>query len=117
MIWTLTQIGLGGALGTVLRYLLVTAVAAPAGTLVVNIAGSLVMGLLFAGLVGRMQFAPVLMTGVLGGFTTYSACSLDALKLYEGGLVVQALVYIAASVLLSLLAVALGAALARGIMA
>lgn len=112
MIWTLTQVAIGGALGSVLRFATVSAVGAPVATAVVNIAGSLVMGALFVLLTPRL--APLFMTGILGGFTTFSAFSLDALKLYTQGQPVQALLYTAGTVLLSLIAVALGAALARG---
>ena len=63
----------------------------------------------------RVQMAPLLVAGFLGGFTTFSAFSLDTLKLWEGGQAVQAALYVAASVILSLAAVALGAALARSI--
>jgi len=112
MIWTLTQVAIGGALGSVLRYLTVAAIGAPLGTAVVNIAGSLAMGALFVVLTPRLS--PLLMSGILGGFTTFSAFSLDALKLSAQGQPVQALIYTAGTVLLSLFAVATGAALARG---
>ena len=57
------------------------------------------------------------MTGMLGGFTTFSAFSLDSLKLWQSGQITQAALYTATSVILSLSAVALGAALARGALA
>ncbi len=109
MIWTLTQVAIGGALGSVLRYLAVSTVGAPLATLAVNVAGSFAMGVLFIFLSNRMHLSPLLMTGVLGGFTTFSAFSLDALKLWHAGQGGTALAYVAASVVLSLLAVALGA--------
>ena len=112
MIWLLSQVAIGGALGSVLRYLTVSLVGGPLATFVVNVVGSLVMGVLFVTLQARLS--PLLMTGVLGGFTTFSAFSLDALKLYQAGQSGQALLYIAGSVVISLAAVALGAALARG---
>ena len=112
MIWTLTQVAIGGALGSVLRYLTTSMVGAPMATALVNVAGSFAMGVLFILLSPR--FAPLLMAGVLGGFTTFSAFSLDALKLYTQGQPAQALLYTAGTVTLSLIAVALGAALARG---
>lgn len=115
MVQILLQIAVGGAVGSVLRYLTVTAFPAPWGTLAVNALGSLAMGILFVALAARVS--PLLMTGVLGGFTTFSAFSLDTLKLVEGGQALQALVYVAASVCLSLLAVVAGAALARGLLA
>ena len=112
MILTLIQVALGGAVGSVLRYLTVMSAGAPLGTAIVNVAGSLAMGVLFVTLSSRTALSPLLMTGVLGGFTTFSAFSLDALKLWEAGQSLQAITYIAGSVTLSLAAVALGAALA-----
>ena len=117
MIWILTQVAIGGALGSVLRFVTVSLIGGPVATLTVNVLGSLVMGVLAVTLVNRAHLSPLLMTGVLGGFTTFSAFSLDALKLYEGGQTGHALIYIAGSVLISLAAVALGAALARGALA
>ena len=114
MIWTLAQVALGGALGSVLRFLTVSSVGAPLATALVNIAGSFLMGVLVVLLATRLHLAPLLMTGVLGGFTTFSAFSLDALKLYQTGQPLQALFYVAGSVLLSLIAVAFGAAITRG---
>jgi CrcB protein len=114
MVWTLLQIALGGAIGSVLRFLTVTAVGAPIGTLLVNVLGSFAMGALFVALSARPQISPLLMAGVLGGFTTFSAYSLDALKLWQAGQAVLAMVYAGGSVILSLVAVAIGAALAKG---
>ena len=114
MILTLTQVAIGGAIGSVLRYLMVVAVGTPIATVAVNMAGSFAMGVLFITLATRTSLSPLLMTGILGGFTTFSAFSLDALKLWEGGQTLQAGLYVLASVILSLVAVALGAALARG---
>ena len=57
------------------------------------------------------------LTGVLGGYTTFSAFSLDTLTLWERGAAALALGYVAASVLLSLMAVTAGLALGRGIFA
>ena len=115
MIWLATQVALGGAIGSVLRYLTVSTVGSPVATFAVNVVGSLAMGVVFVTLAPRLS--PLLMTGVLGGFTTFSAFSLDALRLYEGGLPGQALLYAAGSVVFSFAAVALGAALARGALA
>jgi fluoride exporter len=117
MIQTLSLVALGGAAGSVLRYLTVLAVPAPAGTLIVNVAGSLVMGVLSVVLVTRLHLSPLLMAGLLGGFTTFSAFSLDTLKLWEAGQTLTALGYVLVSVILSIAALALGAALARGALA
>lgn len=117
MMVAVLQVALGGAIGSVLRYLTVTAIGAPLATAVVNILGSFAMGVLFVLLSTRTSLSPLLMTGVLGGFTTFSAFSLDAMRLWEAGQIPQAVAYVAASVFLSLAAVALGAALARGVLA
>jgi fluoride exporter len=115
MIPSLLHVALGGAIGSVLRYLAVQALGAPLATLVVNVLGSFAIGALFVALGPKMQYAPLLMTGLLGGFTTFSAFSLDTLRLVEAGQVLQAALYVAGTVLLSLIAVALGVALARGL--
>ncbi|MFC3084773.1 fluoride efflux transporter CrcB [Tabrizicola soli] len=112
---TLPLIALGGAAGSVLRYLMVTAIGAPLGTAAVNVLGSFAIGVLFVLLGAREGWHFLLVTGLLGGFTTFSAFSLDTLKLIEGGQPAQALAYVAGSVALSLLAVALGAAIARSL--
>jgi CrcB protein len=110
MIVTVLQIALGGAIGAVLRFGTYAAMARwfgagfPFGTLAVNVLGSGVMGLLAALLLeraGAPRLAPLLMTGVLGGYTTFSAFSLDTLLLIERGEPGRALVYVAASVALS----------------
>lgn len=125
MFSTLLQVALGGAIGASGRYL--TNVGAtrllghgfPYGTLTVNIVGSFAMGVLVVVLaqVSGTRFAPFLMTGVLGGFTTFSAFSLDAVTLYERGQVGLAAGYVAVSVVLSLAALGLGLLAARGIFA
>lgn len=122
---TLAQVALGGAVGASARYL--TGMAAlrlmgpgfPWGTLVVNVVGSFAMGVLVVVLahLGGMRFAPLLMTGLLGGFTTFSAFSLDAVTLYERGQVAMAGGYVAASVIASVLALVLGLWAARGVVA
>ena len=114
MFLTLTQVALGGAIGSLLRYVTVVAVGAPMATVLVNVAGSFAMGVALVLLSTRSALSPFVMTGVLGGFTTFSAFSADALKFWQSGQFVQAALYIGASVGLSLLAVALGAALAKG---
>lgn len=113
MFQTLPLIALGGAIGSVLRYLMVTAVGAPVGTLAVNVLGSFAIGVLFVLLGARDGWQLFLMTGVLGGFTTFSAFSLDTLKLVQTGQTLQAAAYVGASVALSLAAVALGVALMK----
>jgi len=112
MILTLIPVALGGALGATLRWLAGLAVTFPLGTLAVNVAGSLAIGLIWAGLAARWH--PFVITGVLGGFTTFSAFSLDTLRLVEAGRMTAALGYVAGSVILSLAACAAGLWLVRG---
>ena len=121
MIQTLLQVALGGAIGASGRYLVglgavrVMGPGFPWGTLVVNILGSFVMGVIVV-LLGHLsanRFAPLLMTGVLGGFTTFSAFSLDAVTLWERGATGQSVAYVAVSVLASITALLAGLMLAR----
>ena len=110
------QVALGGAIGASMRHLMVDGaarrlgVAFPWGTLAVNVVGSLAMGLFFAALVRRGDgtFAPFLLTGFLGGFTTFSAFSLDTFLLAERGRPWLAAAYVSGSVLLALAAFAAG---------
>ena len=114
----LIYVALGGAVGAALRYLVVSAVAFPVGTLVVNVVGSFAMGVLFAVLLAGplpSRLAAFAMTGVLGGFTTFSAFSLDVVKLIEDGRIGAGAAYVLGSVLLSVGACFAGLALARGI--
>jgi fluoride exporter len=112
---TLSLVALGGAIGSMLRYLSVAAIGAPLGTVAVNVLGSFAIGVLFVLIGTRDGWQLFLMTGVLGGFTTFSAFSLDTLRLIQAGHALQAAAYVLGSVVLSLIAVALGVALARGI--
>lgn len=113
------QVALGGAIGSAARYGVTLAAARmtglPLGTLAVNVAGSFLMGLLAAilALRGNQHLAPLMLTGILGGFTTFSAFSLDTLTLWERGEAGLALAYVFGSVLLSLLAIIAGLAIGR----
>lgn len=112
-------VGAGGALGAMGRYgasvLVMRAgyTGFPYATLIVNILGSLAMGLLVGGLArltpewGR-EAQLFIATGLLGGFTTFSAFSLDAVTLMERGQGMNALAYILASVLASIVALFIG---------
>ena len=114
MFLTLAYVALGGALGAVMRYLTGLAVPFPFGTLAVNVAGSCAIGILWVALADRSPWSAFLMTGVLGGFTTFSAFSLDTLRLIDAGRAPMAAVYVLASVGLSLAACAIGATLTKG---
>jgi CrcB protein len=120
---------LGGGVGSVLRYGAGAASVAlfgagfPWATLAVNAAGGLAIGVLAAHLDrghGLLGFGPaearlLLMTGVLGGFTTFSAFSLETVALWERGAPGLAAAYVLASVALSVGGAALGLALGRGL--
>ena len=118
------QVALGGALGAVLRYLtgigvlrVFGATPMPLGVLAVNVLGSLLAGLFvaFAAQRGVMHLSPLIVTGVLGVFTTFSAFSLEAVALYERGALGLATIYVLANVILSLAALMLGLALGRSL--
>ena len=116
---------IGGGIGAGLRHLVngwalrLAGPGFPWGTMTINVVGSLVMGLVIGILARRSgDTAAVrlfIATGVLGGFTTFSAFSLDFATLWERGAGGQALFYVAASVLGSLIAVFVGLWLIRSL--
>jgi CrcB protein len=116
----------GGAIGAGIRHFINTTFLAwlgpgfPWATLTVNVLGSLLMGALVQSLMpfdgGPPALRVFLATGVLGGFTTFSAFSLDAWVLYDRQEHVTLAIYVAVSVLLSIAALFLGMALARSVM-
>ena len=123
MIQTLFTVAAGGAIGSSLRYLVnigalrLLGPAFPWATLTVNVIGSFLMGALVVWFANRdlMRLAPFLMTGVLGGFTTFSAFSLDTVTLWQRGEATTAAAYVAASIILSLAALLAGMATVRGL--
>lgn len=116
-------VAIGGALGSVLRYGLSSWVhnfmgrGFPYGTLVVNVLGCLAMGILFVLFVERTSenalWRAGLMVGVLGGFTTFSAFSIETFNLLEQGAMAKAMGNMAASLILCIGATWLGVVLAR----
>jgi len=120
---TLAAVALGGALGSVSRHLFVKAVTGlgavtfPWGTFGVNVVGSFAAGVAYALLVERwtapMEWRALLMTGFLGGFTTFSAFSLETVRLLEAGRAGAAALNAAMSVVLCLSACLLGLLLIR----
>lgn len=114
----LLLVAAGGAIGASLRHL--SGIAAlrlfgagfPWGTLFVNVFGSLLMGLFIAWMVKKTgvsnEMRLFVATGILGGFTTFSAFSLDVANMIERGAMSSAFIYIAASVVISLVAVFIG---------
>ncbi len=113
----------GGAIGAAARYGVnvstpkLLGYGFPWGTMIVNIAGSFVMGLLIAVMAlswnASQEMRVFLITGVLGGFTTFSAFSLDFAALYERKEYGLAFGYAGSSVVMSLIAVFAGLYLAR----
>lgn len=119
----------GGGVGASLRYAVTLGSVAwfgphyPWGTLAVNVIGSAVMGA-FAGYLltrepgtGSDALRLFFMTGILGGFTTFSAFSLDTIVLWQRGATVAAVGYVLVSVAVSLLALVAGMAAMRAVMA
>ncbi len=114
----IVMIGLGGALGAIARHLMTYRVAQffgssfPYGTLSVNILGSFIMGLVVPYLAERFQLSPefrgFLVFGVLGGFTTFSAFSLEVSLLIEKNNLSSAALYSLSSVLLAVGALFVG---------
>jgi CrcB protein len=116
----------GGALGSLLRYLLAMAMAPvserlPLGTMAINVSGSLIIGFFGTLTLAHGRYpAPeaarlFVMVGFCGGFTTFSSFSLQTLDLLRSGAVTRALINIIASTVLCLLAVFLGHLLAAGL--
>ena len=112
-------IALGGAAGSVLRYLLGGRVqhfaphGFPVGTFAVNVLGCLFIGVLarvFLNMQTAGQWRALLMVGFCGGFTTFSTFSIETVGLIEGGEYTRALTYIAGSVLLCIMATFVGLA-------
>ena len=113
----------GGAAGAAMRYLVMIAAAHlwgisfPWGTLTVNVLGSFILGVLVEAMALTWSVSEgvraFLVVGVLGAFTTFSTFSLDVVTLYEKGEWGFAAAYVLASVILSVLALFAGLALAR----
>lgn len=119
-------VAVGGALGSMARYGAGVAVGRlwsssfPLGTMLINIAGSLLMGL-FIGYLARTTPAwqadgrLFVAVGILGGFTTFSSFSLDTIALFERGALLQAGLYVAISVVAAIVALFAGLLLMRGV--
>src|SRR5580658_10503379 len=116
---------IGGGLGSVLRYVVnvicprFLGTDFPYHTFIINITGSTIMGLVAGYLAFKgdavQSWRLFLMTGILGGYTTFSAYSLDSAVLYERGEIGLAALYVVGSVVLSTLGLFAGLALVRSI--
>lgn len=119
-------IAIGGALGSVLRFAAVSYFTPmlnyrfPLGTFLVNILGSLLIGVAYVVLVEKAALSAewrlFFMTGVLGGFTTFSAFSLEILQLWQEGHAFNAIAYASGSVALGLLMAFAGMAITQKIL-
>ena len=118
MVENLVLIAVGGACGAVMRFGISSGVAAlfgrgfPLGTLIVNVVGSLLIGMLYVLLTERVVagagMRAVLVVGFLGALTTFSTFSIETLQLIEGGEPFKAMANVAANVVLCLAACWLG---------
>jgi fluoride exporter len=121
---TALAIALAGALGALARWGLGSWFGQrfptfPWGTLVINVTGSFVLGMLFAALVergvGSSTMRLALMTGLLGAYTTFSTFSLETFRLLEDGATRAAIVNVGMSVVFGLVAVWLGVLTGRAV--
>ena len=113
MLRNILLVAIGGAIGSVCRYLLsgINVASWPWGTFAVNILGSLFIGLL-VGLISKGIVSPeiklLLITGFCGGFTTFSTFANESFSMMKAGDALQMALYLAASVVIGILAVWLG---------
>lgn len=122
----LLAIALGGGLGSVVRYTVAVLLTArigpgfPYATLLINVTGSLLIGIIFELSQTRVIGMPNIMrlfwmVGVLGGYTTFSTFSLDIVTLSSDRTIMLALLYAAGSVVLGVIAAGLGIAAVRAV--
>lgn len=124
---TIWYVAVGGAIGSVARFLLGPALQRsfdtvfPIGTLVINVLGSFVLGFLMRLVMEGVNLTPdvraFLTVGLCGGFTTFSTFSYETMRLLEDGESVRAAAYVVLSVALALAAAFAGMLLARELMA
>lgn len=109
------MVGIGGCLGSVLRFWVSSYIGGrmgtrfPYGTLVINITGSFLVGLAFALLTAKTQWSPnwryLIPIGFIGGYTTFSAFELETLRTIQDGQLELGLLYVATSVIIGFVAV------------
>lgn len=125
MMKTLIMVAFGGALGASLRFLWGVSVMRltgpadfPVAIMMANILGSFLMGafVVLAAHRGLTHLSPFVTVGLLGGFTTFSAFSLETVTLVERGDLASAGVYVALSVVLSIAGLMLGLWVMRGVL-
>ena len=123
--WAYVTIAIGGTLGCWARYGMTNLVQAiygrdfPYATLIINVGGSFLMGFLFIETLERLTVSPELRTGILtgfiGGYTTFSTFEMEILLLAEQGEAFKAILYLALSVILGFAAAFGGAYIARNL--
>jgi CrcB protein len=116
-------VGLGGGIGSILRYLLTVTGGRyitqnfPIGTLLVNISGCLLIGILYGvfskNAVPNMEWRLFLITGICGGYTTFSSFSLESINLFKQGNYSYFFLYTSLSFVLGLLATVAGITFAK----
>lgn len=119
----LLAIAAGGSIGAVMRFIVSTGIYSwlgrgfPYGTLVVNVLGSLLMGLLYELFLQRLSVSPevraILLVGFLGAFTTFSTFSIETVNLIEQGDLLKAMANVFVSVILCVLAAWIGLQIMR----
>lgn len=121
-LWNCFFVGIGGAAGTIARYLLgllpvIPQSGFPLMTLMINTLGAFVIGLVAAFASREAGLDPhlhlLLKTGLCGGFTTFSTFSLESIQLFQSGKTITAMLYILLSILLGLCAILLAQALVQ----
>ena len=118
-------VGIGGCIGSIARYLVAVSMSGvisssfPWATLIVNVAGCFLIGVIFAvsdrGSLLSPEWRILLTTGFCGGFTTFSTFSYESLRLFQDGEYFYVSVYVLASVVMGLLATLLGIYLIRSL--
>ncbi|KAA3509857.1 fluoride efflux transporter CrcB [Agrobacterium rosae] len=118
-------VAIGGAIGSIARYLVgvwsvrLAGPNFPWGTLTVNVVGAFLIGLTVEVIARRFdassEMRVLLVTGVIGGFTTWSSFTLDAVVLFERGEIGLSALYLGASLLVSFAAIFAGLALGRAL--
>lgn len=127
MLKMLLFVAMGGSLGAMARYLTIMGVGDtlgthfPYGTLVVNVLGSFILGALVETMALKwnvtQETRALMVVGVLGAFTTFSSFSLDVVLQIERGQLLPAIVYVVASVILSIVALFVGLRMMRLVLA
>ena len=109
------MVGIGGCLGSILRFWLGSYIGGklgtrfPYGTLVINVSGSFLLGIVFALLTARASWSPnwryLLLIGFIGGYTTFSSFEFETLRMIQDGQTGLGLLYVATSVAIGFVAV------------